>query len=84
MALIHASQLNPTGSYVITGSLDVYGQSTFYQTTMSQSALIVSGTMEIVQTQIQAELQKARLTIENLGSLGDKSDNQTIDLGGFF
>ena len=84
MALVHATQLNPTGSYVITGSLDVYGQSTFYQTAMSQSALIVSGTMDIVQAQIQAEIQKARLTIENLGSVGDKTDNQTIDLGGFF
>jgi len=84
MALIHATQLNPTGSYVITGSLDVYGQSTFYQTTVSQSALIVSGAMEIVQAQIQAEVQKAKLTIENLGSLGDRTDNQTIDLGGFF
>ena len=84
MALIHASQLNPTGSYVITGSLEVQGQTTLIQTSVSQSTLIVSGAMDIVQAQIQAEIQKAKLTIENLGSLGDRSDEQTIDLGGFF
>ena len=84
MALIHASQLNPTGSFVITGSLDVYGQTALFQTAMSQSALIVSGTMDVVQAQIQAEIQKARITIENLGSIGDRTDDQTIDLGGFF
>lgn len=84
MALIHASQLNPTGSYVITGSLEVQGQTTLIQTSVSQSALIVSGAMDIVQAQIQAEIQKAKLTIENLGTLGDRSDEQTIDLGGFF
>lgn len=84
MALIHASQLNPTGSYVITGSLDVYGQTRLYQTAVDQSALIVSGAIEVVQAQIQNEVQKARITIQNLGALGDRADQQEIDLGGFF
>lgn len=84
MALIHASQLNPTGSYVITGSLDVYGQTRLYQAAVDQSALIVSGAIEVVQAQIQAQVQRAKITIENLGSIGDREDNNTIDLGGFF
>lgn len=84
MALIHASQLNPTGSYVITGSLDVYGQTQLYQTAADQSALIVSGAIEVVQAQIQAQVQRAKVTIQNLGTLGDRADNQEMDMGGFF
>lgn len=84
MARLHASQLNPTGSYVITGSLDVYGQTQLYQTAVNQSALIVSGAIEVVQAQIQNEVQRARITIQNLGSLGDRDDNQELDMGGFF
>lgn len=84
MARIHASQINPTGSFKITGSLDVQGQTTLTQTNTVDSALIVSGAMDLVQAQINSEIQKAKLTIENLGSLGDRSSNDTLDLGGFF
>ena len=84
MARFHASQLNPTGSYKITGSLEVQGQTTLQQTDQANPALIISGAMEIAQAQIAAEIQRAKLTIENLGSLGDRESNDTIDLGGFF
>ena len=84
MARLHASQLDPTGSYLITGSLDVYGQSTFYQTEAGQSALIVSGAMEIVRAQLQSEIYSASLSVQNLGIFGDRADNREVDLGGFF
>lgn len=84
MARIHASQINPTGSFLITGSLDVQGQTVLQQTDPSASALIVSGAMEIVEAQMQSEIQKAKLTIQNLGSLGDRASEDIIDLGGFF
>lgn len=84
MALVHASQLNPTGSYYITGSLEVIGQTTLIQSAVSESALIVSGAIDVVQAQIQAEIQKARITIENLGSLGDRSSEDVLDLGDSF
>lgn len=84
MARLHLSQLNPTGSLTITGSLEVQGQTTFEQTSPNDPALIVSGAMEIVEAQLQAQIQKAKLTIENLGTLGDRSSDETIDLGGFF
>ena len=84
MAQLDASQLNPTGSYKITGSLDVQGQTVLTQTDPNASALIISGAMDIVQAQIAAELQRAKLTIQNLGSIGDRDDNNEIDLGGFF
>lgn len=84
MARFHASQLNPTGSYKITGSLEVQGQTILQQTEQDSPALLISGAMEIVEAQLQAEIQKAKLTIENLGSLGDRESEDTIDLGGFF
>ena len=84
MARIHASQLNPTGSYVITGSLDVYGQTTLYQTDTSNPALIISGAAAIVRAQIQSDIVSASLSIQNLGTLGDRADNREVDLGGFF
>ena len=84
MALVYASQLNPTGSYKITGSLEVQGQTVLQQVDPNASALIVSGAMDIVQAQLQSQIQRAKLTIENLGTLGDRQDNNEIDLGGFF
>lgn len=84
MARIKLRELNPTGSLTITGSLDVYGQTTLYQTTLNQSALIVSGAIDLVQAQINAQVQRAKINIENLGSLGDRNSEDTIDLGGFF
>lgn len=84
MSRIGLRELNPTGSLTITGSLDVYGQTTLYQTAVNQSALIVSGAIDVVQAQINAQVQKAKITIENLGSLGDRDSNNSIDLGGFY
>lgn len=84
MALVHATQLNPTGSYKITGSLDVQGQTVLTQTDPNASALIISGAMDIVKAQIQSEIISASLSIQNLGTLADRSSNETIDLGGFF
>ena len=84
MALVHASQLNPTGSYKITGSLSVEGQTVLTQTSTTDPALIVSGAIEVVRAQIQSEIVSASLSIQNLGTLADRSSSETIDLGGFF
>ena len=84
MARIRSKNINPTGSFNITGSLNVVGTTTLTQTNISGSALIISGTMDIVQTLINAEIVKAKLTIQNLGSFGDTGSNNIIDLGGFF
>ena len=84
MALLHASQINPTGSFKITGSLEVDGQTVLTQTSPNDPALIISGAMEIVRAQIQDEIVSASLSIQNLGTLGDRADNNEIDLGGFF
>lgn len=84
MSRVSLRELNPTGSLNITGSFGVEGQSTFTQVDPNLPALIVSGAMEIVQAQIQSQIVSAKLTIENLGTLGDRGNNDSMDLGGFF
>ena len=84
MAQLHASQINPTGSFKITGSLEVDGQTVLTQTSPNDPTLIISGAMEIVRAQIQDEIVSASLSIQNLGTLGDRANNSEIDLGGFF
>jgi hypothetical protein len=77
MARLHFSQINPSGSLNITGSFSVAGQSVFYQTDSQLAALIVSGAMEIVKSQ----LVSGSLTIQGLGTLADTGSRETIDLG---
>jgi len=84
MARIRFKNINPSGSFEINGAMTVTGNTTLKQNDISGSALIVSGTMDIVQAMIGVEVAKAKLTIQNLGSLGDSGSLSVIDLGGFF
>jgi len=82
MALIRFKQIERLvpGDLTISGSLSVYGNATFVQTS-SIPALIVSGTQEIVKSDITATTYSASLEIQNLGTWADTGSNQTIDLG---
>jgi hypothetical protein len=82
MALIRFKQIEKTISADITisGSLSVYGNATFIQTS-SIPALVVSGTQEIVKSNVTATTYSASIGIENLGKWADTGSNQTIDLG---
>jgi len=84
MSRVRLREIDPSGSLHITGSFGVTGQTTLIQNDISGSALIISGAAEIVQAQINSQIQKAKLEIQNLGTLGDRDDNEVIDLGGFF
>ena len=84
MSRIGLRELDPSGSLNTTGSFSVQGQTVLYQTAVSQSALIVSGAIEIVKAQIQSQVVSASLTIQNLGTLADRSSNANLDLGGFY
>lgn len=84
MSRVSLRELNPTGSLHITGSFGVEGQSTFTQVDPNLPALIVSGAMDIVQAHIQSQIISASLTIQNLGTLSDRSNDSSMDLGGFF
>lgn len=85
-----AGQLPNTGSFtfngdwIISGSLLVHGQTILTQTSSLDPALIVSGAMEMVRAEFANEIVSASLSIQNLGTLGDRNDDNIVDLGGFF
>lgn len=79
-----------TGSLEISGSIQTSGSLTVDGTTVLRSndtgsySLSVEGQMRVVQREVQQAIRKAKIEIENLGSLGDKDEDNVIDLGGFF
>jgi hypothetical protein len=75
-----------TGSMVIKGDLRVEGTTTLVQKTdINRDSLIISGAMSILKNQIGAQIKSASLTIQNLGTLADRSSVQIVDCGdGFF
>jgi len=82
MALIRFKQIENilNRNLTISGSISVYGNATFIQTS-SIPALIVSGTQEIVKSDITAAVYSASIGIQNLGKWADTGSNQVIDLG---
>ncbi len=84
MSRVRLRELDPSGSLNITGSFSVQGQTTLIQSDPNVSALVVSGALEIVKAEIQAQVVSASLSIQNLGTLADRSSNANMDLGGFY
>lgn len=92
MARLKLRELNPVGDLNITGSFNLSGSmitkleipAVFEPTDPSRPALIVSGALEIVKAEIQNQIISASLTIQNLGTLSDRSTDSSIDLGGFY
>jgi hypothetical protein len=78
--------LNMSGSMRIKGDLIVEGKTTLVQKLdPSVESLVVSGAMSIVQNQINSQVVAASLTIQNLGTIGERTGNYVIDCGdGFF
>jgi hypothetical protein len=84
MSRVRLRELDPSGSLNITGSFSVQGQTTLIQSDPNVSALVVSGALEIVKAEIQSQVVSASLSIQNLGTLADRSSNANMDLGGFY
>jgi len=78
--------LSMSGSVIIKGDLIVEGKTTLIQKLdPNVESLVVSGAMSIVQNQINSQVISASLSIQNLGTIGDRSGNYVIDCGdGFF
>jgi hypothetical protein len=77
------SDLEVTGSVIIRGDLKVEGQTILQSQNIGDDSLIVSGAMSILKNQIDNQIRSASLNIENLGNIGDRSNNSVMDLGGF-
>jgi hypothetical protein len=75
-----------TGSMIVKGDLRVEGKTTLVQTLDPNiESLVVSGAMSIMKNQIGSQIRSASLSIQNLGSWADRSENAVIDCGdGFF
>jgi hypothetical protein len=80
------NDLQVTGSMTIRGDLRVEGMTTLVQVLDSDvESLIVSGAMSVVRNELTPQIVSASLTIQNLGTLADRSLIQEIDCGdGFF
>ena len=78
--------LNMSGSVRIKGDLIVEGTTIMRQPNdPNLDTLIVSGAMNIVKNEINAQLVRAQLKIENLGALSDRAQISVLDCGdGFF
>jgi hypothetical protein len=79
--------LQMTGSVIIKGDLRVEGTTTLVQTLdPNLESLVVSGAMNIVETQINSQIVSASLKIKNLGTIGYGSitQNNIIDCGDSF
>jgi hypothetical protein len=75
-----------TGAVRIKGDLKVEGTTTLVQTIdPNMESLIVSGAIKVVENQINAQLVRAQIQIQNLGTIADIGNNSIIDCGdGFF
>jgi hypothetical protein len=79
------NDLQVTGSMRIKGDLLVEGQTTLVQKLdPNVESLVVSGAMNVVQNQINAQVIAASLKIQGLGEIADVSKFAVIDCGGFF
>jgi hypothetical protein len=77
--------LQVTGSMRIKGDLLVEGKTTLVQKLdPNVESLVVSGAMNVVQNQINAQVVAASLKIQGLGEMADVSKFAVIDCGGFF
>lgn len=73
-----------TGSVKISGSLEVDGQTTLRSGLSDTASLNVEGQLNVVNQQLSSSVERAKITIQNLGEIGDREENLVIDLGGFF
>ena len=74
-----------TGSVKIVGDLLVEGKTTLVQKIdPNLESLVVSGAMSIVKNQISGQIRSASLSIENLGTFADRTQNAIIDCGDSF
>lgn len=85
MARLKSKQLKPqfTGSFSISGSLNVHGQTILDSMDNSIASLIVKGKTEYnTQTiNIQSTPQKPQITIDGLGTVSHRDLVGIIDLG---
>ena len=76
--------LRVSGSMIISGSLEVRGQTLMDSYDTSTKTLIISGAMDLVDSKVGNAVASASLSISNLGTISSRNDAGTLDLGDNF
>ncbi len=85
MARIKSKQIRTelTGSYTISGSLRVEGQTVLDSLNTRVDSLIVSGSMKVVDQKVNSAIASSSIFVQNLGTIASRDQVGIIDLGGF-
>jgi hypothetical protein len=85
MARIKSKQISTelTGSYTISGSLRVEGQTVLDSLNTGVDSLIVSGSMKVVDQKVNSAIASSSIFVQNLGTIASRDQVGIIDLGGF-
>ena len=85
MARIKSKQIitELTGSYTISGSLRVEGQTVLDSLNTRVDSLIVSGSMKVVDQKVNSAIASSSIFVQNLGTIASRDQVGIIDLGGF-
>jgi hypothetical protein len=85
MARIKSKQISTelTGSYTISGSLRVEGQTVLDSLNTRVDSLIVSGSMKVVDQKVNSAIASSSIFVQNLGTIASRDQVGIIDLGGF-
>tara|TARA_R100000789_G_C2896548_1_gene119097 strand:- start:94 stop:357 length:264 start_codon:yes stop_codon:yes gene_type:complete len=85
MARIKSKQISTelTGSYTLSGSLRVEGQTVLDSLNTGVDSLIVSGSMKVVDQKVNSAIASSSIFVQNLGTIASRDQVGIIDLGGF-
>jgi len=85
MARIKSKQIitELTGSYTISGSLRVEGQTVLDSLNTGVDSLIVSGSMKVVDQKVNSAIASSSIFVQNLGTIASRDQVGIIDLGRF-
>jgi len=85
MARIKSKQISTelTGSYTISGSLRVEGQTVLDSLNTGVDSLIVSGSMKVVDQKVNSAIASSSIFVQNLGTIASRDQVGIIDLGRF-
>jgi len=86
MSLIHSKQLNPkfTGSFTISGSLRIEGQTVFDSLDTNLDSLVVSGSMSVVNQKVDNAIASSSIFIQDLGTIASREKAGVMDCGDGF
>ena len=86
MARIKSKQISTelTGSYTISGSLRVEGQTVLDSLNTGVDSLIVSGSMKVVDQKVNSAIASSSIFVQNLGTIASREKAGIMDLGDSF